>query len=302
MSWVFRTQTCELRFLNLKIWVQFSGLRIWGRDLEKSKRKIENFSKFQKCTKSISKESKRVLNMFCGNFFEFFLPSVPWRVQSSKVFKKIKIFPKIQKCPKSFPIVFKRVLNMFWGNFSEFFFAQCFMEGPVFESFQKNQNFFKNPKMPKIVPNSVQTKRVLNMFWGNFSEKKFAQCSMEGRVFESFQKNHFWKFQRMSKIVPKIVQTCFEHVLGQLFKIFFLPSVSSRVKSPKFFRKVKNFQNSKNARNRSEMCPNVFWTCFGAIFPKFFFRPVFHGGSSLQKFSKKSNFLQKSKKAQNRSQ
>ena len=46
------------------------------------------------------------------------------------------------------------------------------MEGRVFEMFSKNQKIFKIPKMPKIVPKKT-SKRVLNMFWGNFSEKIF---------------------------------------------------------------------------------------------------------------------------------
>ena len=88
------------------------------------------------------------------------------------------------------------------------------MEGRVFENFQKYQKFFKIPKKPKSFPKV--SKRVLNMFWGDFSEKSFfAQCSLEGRVVENFQKNQkLFKIAKMPKIVPKSVQTCFEHVLG----------------------------------------------------------------------------------------
>ncbi len=120
---------------------------------------VKKFSKIQKCPKSFPKVSKRVLNMFWGKFFEKkVLPSVPWRVESSKIFKTIKNFSKFQKYPKSFPKVSKRVLNMFSGAFFENkTFAQSSMEGRVFENFQKSQKIFKNPKMPKIVPKSVQT-------------------------------------------------------------------------------------------------------------------------------------------------
>ena len=68
--------------------------------------------------------------------------------------------------------------------------------------------------MPKIVPKSVQTcfEHVLGDF---FRKKFFAQCSMEGPVFENFQKNQkVIKIPKMPKIVPKSVQTCFEYVLG----------------------------------------------------------------------------------------
>ena len=174
------------------------------------------------------KVSKRVLNMFCGNFFGKFLPSFPWNVQSSKIFKIF--FFKIPKMPKSVP---KRIQTCFRVIFSKIFNAQCSMESRVFENFQKNQKIFKIPKMSKIVPKRIQTcfehvlgklfgkflpsfpwnvessnifekikkfskfqkcpksfpkesKRVLNVFWGNFSEKFYAQFSMECRVFEYF--------------------------------------------------------------------------------------------------------------------
>ncbi len=141
-------------------------------------RVFENFQKnqkifkFQKCPKSFPKVSKRVLNMFWGNFFEKkFLPSVPWTVESSKTFKKIKKLSKIQKCPKSFPKVSKRVLNMFWGNFFEKKFCPVFHGRSSLRKFSKNQKIFKNPKRPKSFPKV--SKRVLNMFWVNFFEKNF---------------------------------------------------------------------------------------------------------------------------------
>ena len=33
-------------------------------------------------------------------------------------------------------------------------------------------------------------------------------------------------------------------------------------------RVFEKFQKSKKAQNRSQNCPNLLWTCFGAIFPK----------------------------------
>ena len=54
------------------------------------------------------------------------------------------------------------------------------MECRVFENFEKN--YFEIPKKPKSVPKSIQTGfRVI------FSKKVYAQCSVEGRVFENFQ-------------------------------------------------------------------------------------------------------------------
>ena len=82
---------------------------------------------------------------------------------------------------------------------------------------------FKNPKRPKIIRKSVQTcfEHVLGwFFWKSF----FAQCSMEGRAFENFQKNQKnFKIQKMPLIVSKSVHTCFENALGRFIRIFFCP-------------------------------------------------------------------------------
>ena len=124
------------------------------------------------------------------------------------------------------------------------------MEGQVFEKFQ---NFFlKFQKCPKVFPKV--SKRVLNVFWGKFFENFFAQCSVEGEVFEKFQ--IFFKIPNMPKSVPKSIQTCFEHVLWKIFrKIFAQFSMECRVfeNFQKFF-----FQNSKNAQKCSQKNPNVF--------------------------------------------
>ena len=71
--------------------------------------------------------------------------------------------------------------------------------------------------MPKLFPKV--SKRVVNVFWGIFFEKIFLP-SVPWRVeslktFRKSKKNS--KFPKMSKIVPKSVQTCLEHVLEQFF-------------------------------------------------------------------------------------
>ena len=109
------------------------------------------------------------------------------RVESSKIFKNIKNFSKFQKSTKLFPKVSKRVLNMFRVNFFEkFCFAQCCMRVESSKIFKNIKNFSKLQKCPKSFPKV--SKRVLNRFWVNSFENFFAQCSMEGRVFENFQK------------------------------------------------------------------------------------------------------------------
>ena len=79
---------------------------------------------------------------------------------------------------------------------------------------------------------------------------------MEGRVFEIFQKNQKkFKIPKTPKMVPKSIQTCFEHVLGHSFrKIFAQFSMEGRV----FENFQKKFRNSKNAQNCSQKYPNGF--------------------------------------------
>ena len=136
---------------------------------------------------------------------------------------------------------------------------------------------------------------------------------MEGRVFESFQKNQkIFKIPKMPKFDPKIVPTCFEDVLGWFFRKNFSPSVPWRVASSKIFKKIKKvskfqkcpksspkeskrkfskkikkkFQNSKNAQNRPQKCPNVFWTYFGLFFLKKFFAQCSMEGRVFENFQK----------------
>ena len=117
--------------------------------------------------------------------------------------------------------------------------------------------FFKNPKTPEIVPKRIQTCFDCNL--GQFYRKIFAQFSIEGRVFEIFQKNQkIFKIPKTPKIVPKSIQTCFECVLGQTFRKIFCPVFRGGSSFRKFSKKTKNFQNSKNAHNCSQKYPNVF--------------------------------------------
>ena len=234
-------QTCFEHVLGKifrKIFAQFSmECRVFG-----NFRKIF-FSKFQKCPKVFPKVSKRVLGRF---FRKNFMPNVPWRVESSKIFKKIKKISKFQKCPKSFPKVSKHVLNMFWGK----------PLGKVLPSFPWNvesSKIFKKkifkitkiPKMPKSVPRSIQT-----CFRVIFPNNVYAQCSMVARNFEKFQKNQeIFKIPKRPKIVAKSIQTCFEHVLGKIFwKLLAQFSMECRV-----FGNFSNFFFSK-----FQKCPKVF--------------------------------------------
>ena len=142
--------------------------------------KFKIFSKFQKRAKSFL-NCLKVFRTSFGVLFskKFFLPSVPWRVESSKYFRKIKNFQNSKKAQNRS----QKCANAFWTCFevilSKIFFTQCSMEGRVFEMFLKNQKIFKIPKTPKIVPKL--SKSVLNMFWGTFSGN-FSLRSVAWRV------------------------------------------------------------------------------------------------------------------------
>ena len=114
-------QTCFERVLGQTFRNFFALFSTAFRILENFQKNQKKISKFQKRPKSFPKESKRDLIVIWDNFFENFLPSFPWKVESSKIFKEIKKFAKFQKCPKSFPKTSKRVLNLFWGKLFEKF-------------------------------------------------------------------------------------------------------------------------------------------------------------------------------------
>ena len=130
-----------------------------GRVFENFQKKNKDFSKFQKSRKSLPKVSKRVLKLFWGKFFQKnCYPSVPWRLESSKIFKKIKKNSKFQKCPKSFPKVSKRVLNVFWSEFFEKFL-------PSFPwKFESSKNFSKTKKFQSSKNAQNRSQKYPNVF------------------------------------------------------------------------------------------------------------------------------------------
>ena len=122
-------------------------------------------------------------------------------------------------------------------------------------SFRKFSIFFsKFQKGPKSFPKI--SKRVLNLFWVKFFEKNFCPVFRGGSSFRKFSRKKIFKIPKMPKSVPKSLQTCFEHVLGQTFRKS-SAQFSMECLVFKSFQK-KYFQNSKNAQNRSRKYPNVF--------------------------------------------
>ena len=147
--------------------------------------------------------------------------------------------------------------------------------------------FFKIPKMPKIVPKSIQTcyERVLGQI---FRKIFFAQCSVEGRVFENFQKKMFSKFQKCPKVFPKVSKRVLNMFWGKFFEKFYAQcSLEGRVfenfltnqkilkiqKCPKLFPKVsKHDLNMFWGKLFEKILPSFPWNVESSkIFKNFFF-------------------------------
>ena len=125
------------------------------------------------------------------------------------------------------------------------------------------KKYFQNSKNTQKCSQSIQT-----CFRVIFSKKFYARCSMEDRVFENFQ-IFFSKFQKCPKSFQKRIQTCFELVLGQIFRNFFCPVFRGGSSFRKFLqKKFSKFQKcSKVFSKVSKRVLNMF--C-GKFFEKFY--------------------------------
>ena len=151
------------------------------------------------------------------------MPSVPWRVEPSKIFKKIKKISKFQKCPKSFPKVCKHVLNMFWGKLFGKFLASFPWNVESTKIFKKK--YFQNSKNGQKC-----SQKYPNVFQGDFFEKNFMQ-SVPWRVeFSKIFKIFFSKFQKCPKSFPKLSKRVLNVFCGKLSENF-LPSFPRRFES-----------------------------------------------------------------------
>ena len=260
-------------------------------------KKLKKFQNSKNAQNRSQKYSNVVWTSFGANFSKSFRP-IFHGVSSLRNFsKKLKKFSKFQ--PKTHKTVPKRVQKCFEHVLGQIFWKIFKPSAPwrletskIFKKIKKISIFQKGPKsFPKV------SKRVLNVFWGNFFRKNFAQFSMEGRVFENSQKKQrIFKVPKKQKFVTKSVQTCFELVLRQIFpKKIFIPVFHGGSSLRKFSKKSKKFQNSKNAQNRSQKYSNVFWTSFGANFSKTFAQFSMEGRVF-------GNFQKNSKKFQNSNQ
>ena len=203
-------QTCFSVIFTKKFYAQCS---MEGRVFEN----FQNFffSKFQKRPKTFPKESKRVLIVIWDNFFEKFLPSFPWKVESSKIFKKNNF--KIPKMPNSVPKCIQTCFSVIFTKKILPNFPWKVESSKIFKKIKKVANFLKCPKSFSKV-----SKRVLNVFWGKLFEKFLPSFPWKVESSKIFKKNQkICKIPKMPKIVPKSIQTCFELVLGQTFRNFF---------------------------------------------------------------------------------
>ena len=128
------------------------------------------------------------------------MPSVPWRVASSKIFKKDQKSFKIPKMPK---IVAKSIQTCFEHVLGKIFRKIFLPSVPWRVEFSKifKKNIFKIPKMPKSVLKCIQT-CFEHVLWKIF-RKIFAQFSMECRVFENFQIFFFQNSKNAQKCSQK---------------------------------------------------------------------------------------------------
>ena len=141
--------------------------------------------------------------------------------------------------------------------------------------------FFKIPKRPKIVPKSIQT--CFELVLGQIFRKFFCPVFRGGSSFRKFSKKNIFKIPKMPKSVLKSIQTCFEHVLGKIFRKKILPSFPWKVESSKIFKKN---QKSFKFPKMPKIVPKSIQTCSRVIFLEKILCPVFHGGLSFRKFSK----------------
>ena len=245
---------------------------------------------------------------------------------SKRKFSKSKKNSKFQKSPKSFQKLSQRVLNKFRGDFFEIIFCPVFHGGSSLRKFSKkskkfqisknaqnrpqkcpNENFQNQKKIQNSKHAQNRSQKCPNVFWSCFrvifSRKFFAQCSMEGRVFESFQKNQKnFKIPKMSKIVPKRVQTCFEDVLGWFIrkKLFAQCSMGGRV-----FESFQKNQKIFKIPKMPKFDPKSVQTCFEDVLGWFFrknFLPSVPWRVESSKIFKKIRKVSKFQNAQNRPQ
>ena len=287
-------QTCfehVLRQTFRKIFAQFS---MEGQVFE-TFQKNQKICKIPKMPKIVPKSIQTCFEHVLRQTFRKIFAQFSMECRVFENFQK-NISSKFQKCPKVFSKVSKRVLNMFWGKLFEKFLPSFPWNVESSKIFKKN--IFKIPKMPKSVPKSIQTCFEL-VLGSNFSKNFYAQCSVEGRVFENFRKKNIFKIPKMPKSVLKSIQTCFDNVLRQTFrKIFAQFSMEGQV-----FETFQKNQKICKIPKMPKIVPKSIQTCFEHVLRQTF-RKIFAQFSMECRVFKNFQkiFFQNSKNAQKCSQ
>ena len=103
-------------------------------------------------------------------------------------------------------------------------------------------------------------------FGANFSKNFFAQCSVEGRVFENFQKKLFSKFQKCPKVFPKVSKRVLNMFWGKIFEKFYAQcSMKGRV-----FEIFQNNQKICKIPKMPKIVPKSIQTCFELVLGQIF--------------------------------
>ena len=237
-----------------------------GSSLRNVFNKSKNFQKFKKAqnrSQFVQKCSEHVL----GYFFEkILLPSVPWRVESSKCFQKIKNFSKLLNCPKSFP----KCPNVFWTcfevNFSKKYFCRVFHGGSSLRKVFKKSKIFQNYV---IAQNCSQ--KCANVFWTCFGvifpESFFCPVFHGGSSLRNvFKKSKYFQnsknAQNRSRKYPNAFWTSFGVIFSKNF--FAQCSMEGRV-FEMLLTKLKKFRIPKTYKivpKPSKIVLNMFWVTF----------------------------------------
>ena len=106
----------------------------------------------------------------------------------------------------------------------------------------------------------------------------------------------------MPKIVPKIIQTYFERLLGQILRKLFAQFSTDGRLLENFQKNTKNFKIPKTTKIVPKSIQTCFETILGQIFSKFFFAQCSMEARDFENFQIKSKNFQNSKNVQNRSQ
>ena len=258
----------------------------------KNFRKIPNFSNIQKCPKSFPILTKLALNMFWGIFSE--KKSFAQCSMDGRAFENFRKKPKKFQNSKSAKNRSHKSPNVFWTCFGPIFrnfFAQCSKQGfsdfldlktwvQFYETILNRHSFcihatvnIRNPISDfldlRLWIQIPELKNMCSVFWTKTIWNRFSGLKIRGRYLEKIQEKNQegFKVLKLSKIVLKCPNLFWSIFLRKSF--FPQCSMEGRV--------FEKFQKSKKAQNRSQKYSNVFWTCFGPIFLKKFFCPVFHG-------------------------